>query len=73
MPLTKNYYCGQSTTQIIYRTIGQYLDEITARYPDSEALVVKHQNVRWTYLELHKKIERLATGLLRTRCDRSIP
>ena len=64
MPLTQSYYCGASEKQIIYRTIGDYLDEICERFPDNEALVVRHQGVRWTYSEFHREIERLATGLL---------
>jgi fatty-acyl-CoA synthase len=62
--LTQSYYCGASDAQIIYRTIGDYLDEISERFPGNEALVVRHQNIRWTYREFHREIERLATGLL---------
>jgi fatty-acyl-CoA synthase len=62
--LTQSYYCGASDAQIINRTIGDYLDDISERFPDNEALVVRHQNVRWTYREFHREIERLATGLL---------
>jgi fatty-acyl-CoA synthase len=64
MPLTQSYYCGESSTQIIYRTIGAYMDDIVARYPDNEALVVRHQNVRWTYRQFREEVDRLATGLL---------
>ena len=62
--LTQSYYCGESKTQIIYRTIGAWLDEICDRYPDNEALVVRHQDLRWTYKELHSRVEALAAGLL---------
>ena len=62
--LNQSYYCGASDRQIIYRTIGAWLDDICAQYPDNEALVVRHQDVRWTYRELHKKVEQLASGLL---------
>jgi fatty-acyl-CoA synthase len=63
-PLTQSYYCGESSTQIIYQTIGDYLDNIAERYPDNEALVVRHQDIRWTYREFRERIDRLATGLL---------
>ncbi len=63
-PLTQSYYSGASSTQIIYQTIGDYLDHICERFPDNEALVVRHQNVRWTYTEFKREIDRLATGLL---------
>ena len=58
-PLTQSYYSGASSTQIIYQTIGDYLDSICERFPDNEALVVRHQNVRWTYTELKREIDRL--------------
>ena len=64
IPLTQSYYSGASNTQIIYQTIGDYLDHICARFPDNEALVVPHQNVRWTYARFKREIDRLATGLL---------
>ena len=62
--LTHSYFSGPSETGIIRRTIGDYLDDICQRYPDNEALVVRHQGVRWTYSELKREIDRLATGLL---------
>ena len=64
MALTQSYYCGESSTQIIYRTIGEYMDDIVAKYPDNEALVVRHQNIRWTYSQFREEVDRLATGLL---------
>ncbi len=62
--LRQSYYCGASDTQIIYETIGNYLDEICERFPEEEALVVRHQGIRWTYGELQGEVDRLATGLL---------
>jgi len=63
-PLTQSYYSGAAGAPIIYQTIGDYLDSICERFPDNEALVVRHQNVRWTYAEFKREIDRLATGLL---------
>ena len=62
--LTQSYYSGASGTQILYQTIGSYLEQIAGRYPDNEALVVRHQDIRWTYRELLEQVDRLATGLL---------
>jgi len=62
--LTKSYSCGASSDPIIYETIGNYLDHVASRYPDTEALVVCHQNVRWTYSEFNEKVDELAAGLL---------
>ena len=34
------------------------------RFPDNEALVVRHQNVRWRYGTLTEKVDAFAAGLL---------
>ena len=62
--LQQSYFCGASQTQIIYQTIGNYFDEIVARYPQEEALVVRHQGIRWNWTEFQRQVDRLATGLL---------
>jgi fatty-acyl-CoA synthase len=62
--LTQSYYSGPSSAQIIYQTIGNTLDQVAGQYPDNEALVVRHQGIRWTYRELREQVNRLATGLL---------
>jgi len=62
--LTKSYSCGASTRPIIYETIGNHFDEVAAQFPDTEALVVCHQGVRWTYAEFRERIDALAAGLL---------
>ena len=62
--LSQSYYCGESSSQIIYETIGDCLDRVADLYPDNEALVVCHQDIRWTYSEFREQIDRLATGLL---------
>lgn len=63
--LTQSYHCGSANSPIIYETIGNYLDHIVAQYPDNEALVVRHQNIRWSYAEYNQQINSLAAGLLR--------
>ena len=44
-PLTHSYFCGASTTQIIYKTIGRYFDEMVQDHPDNPALLVRHQGI----------------------------
>ena len=61
---TLSYVHGASDLPLIGRTIGGYLDEITALYPTGDALVSRHQGVRLTYSELHAQVERAALGLL---------
>ena len=63
-PLTHSYFCGASTTQIIYKTIGGYFDEMVQDHPDNPALIVRHQGVSWTYRELQARVDQLASGLL---------
>ena len=39
-------------------------DEIVAQYPDQEALVVRHQGLRYTYRQLQGEVDRCARGLM---------
>ncbi|MEG1055392.1 MAG: hypothetical protein RSF79_25505 [Janthinobacterium sp.] len=59
-----SYVHGAHETPLIGETIGAYLDGIAARYGQHDALIVAHQNVRWTYLEFQQRVHRLAAGLL---------
>ena len=68
--LAKSYYCGASTTQIIYETIGGYFDRVANEYPDNPALVLRHQNVDWTYSELQRRVDQLAAGLISLGIER---
>ena len=45
-------------------TIGVHLDKTVARDPDHPALIMPHQNIRWTYGEFQHEVNRFATGLL---------
>ena len=40
------------------------LDRIAAAAPDSPALVVRHQGIRWTYEQLRRRADDLAAGLI---------
>jgi fatty-acyl-CoA synthase len=62
--LKQSYYCGPADSQLLYETIGNYFDSICEQFPDKEALVVCHQDVRWTYREFQRQVDSLATGLL---------
>ena len=68
-----SYTNGVSTTPQLGSTIGDKFDEIAHRFADNDALIVRHQNIRWTYSELAKKVEQAAKALLAigvTRGDR---
>jgi len=64
LKLEKSYMCGAASEPLIYDTIGNQFDLAAERFPDNEALVVAHQNIRWTYRQYQQEVDRLAIGLL---------
>ena len=62
--LTQSYMTGEGSGQLLYETIGSCFDRVVAQNPDTLALVVRHQDVHWTYREFSKQVDRLATGLI---------
>jgi fatty-acyl-CoA synthase len=65
-----SYVSGASATPLIGETIGRYFDAVCAANPDRLALVVRHQDVRWTYADLKAQVDALAVGLLRLELGR---
>jgi len=59
-----SYVHGGSTEPLKFETIGQALEKAVSRWGDHEALVSRHQNIRWTYAELDAAVNDLACGLL---------
>jgi fatty-acyl-CoA synthase len=59
-----SYVSGTSSIPLIGETIGAHFDRAAARWSDLEALVVRHQNIRWTYGELKQRVDALAAGLI---------
>lgn len=55
---------GTNNTELLSQTIGEAFDSAVDQFPDHTALIVRHQNVRLTYRDYRKEVERLATGLL---------
>lgn len=60
-----SYVHGASAVPLLGETIGSHFDQAAERFAEREALVVRHQGVRWTYRELHTRVNKLAAGLLR--------
>jgi fatty-acyl-CoA synthase len=58
-----SYSSGTGMTPLLGETIGANLDRAVAQYGDREALVVRHQGVRWTYAELGERVKRAARSL----------
>jgi fatty-acyl-CoA synthase len=62
--LTQSYVHGVSMTPLIGETIGVHFDKMAARFADRDALIVRAQNLRFTYRELKEKVDAFAAGLL---------
>ncbi len=59
-----SYVCGVGNEPLLYQTVGAALEQAAARWGEREALVVRHQNIRWTYRELDEAADRLAAGFV---------
>ncbi len=55
---------GPTDVPLLRETIGTNLERTSSRFPDRDALVVPHQDVRLTYAELNRAVDELARGLL---------
>jgi fatty-acyl-CoA synthase len=62
--MTASFVHGLDTEPLRYETIGRALDAAADTWGSSDALIVRHQGVRWTYAELKHRVDRLAAGLL---------
>jgi len=62
--LTQSYVHGTSDLALLGKTISQQFDETAARHGERDALIVCHQDVRWTYAEMKREVDALAAGLL---------
>ena len=59
-----SYVHGASDTPFIGDTIGVYFDRVAERFAGRDALIVRHQQIRWTYGELKERVDAFAAGLL---------
>ncbi len=60
-----SYVHGCSNHPLSGETIGIYFDQVVAKFPDREALVCRHQQIRWTWRELAARVDTLAVALMR--------
>ena len=67
---TLSYVSGASTMPLIGATIGALFDRTAAAAPLGEALVVRHQGIRWTWQDLRERVDRVACGLIRLGLNR---
>ncbi|PFH09564.1 fatty-acyl-CoA synthase [Collimonas sp. PA-H2] len=56
---------GRQDTPLIEQTIGAFFDGMAARVPDNDALVSRHQNIRFSYRQLQHEARRLASAMLK--------
>jgi fatty-acyl-CoA synthase len=59
-----SYTCGPQTKPLLPMTIGAAFDRAVERFSNREALVVRHQNLRYTWAQLAEEVDRCARGLL---------
>jgi len=62
--LEQSYVHGASSVGLLGQTIGANFDSAVEKWRDREALVVRHQNIRWTYGDLQREVDAFAAGLL---------
>jgi len=62
--LRASYVHGASQEPLKGLTVGECLDAAALHHADHEALVVPHQNVRWTYSELKDRVNAWAAGFV---------
>ncbi len=63
--LQTSYSRGATDLPLIELTIGAFFDEMVEKFPGKDAVVSCHQNIRYTYRELQREVNQMASGLLR--------
>ena len=61
---TECYVHGASEVPLIGETIGRHFDRAAGRWGNRDGLIVRHQNIKWSYSELKARVDDLAAGLL---------
>ena len=64
MKSSTSFVCGTSDHPLIYQTIGDALDHAVEQWGENEAIVVRHQGIRWSYRQLGEAVDAFAAGLL---------
>jgi fatty-acyl-CoA synthase len=65
-----SYTCGTSAVPLLGMTLGEMVDHIATKYPDNEAVVSVHENIRWTYREFLERVNTVARGLMGLGVDK---
>ncbi|WP_097461284.1 AMP-binding protein [Mangrovitalea sediminis] len=64
MSTLSSYVCGVGSTPLLGLTIGDLFDRTVANHPENDALISRHQGLRYTYRELQAAVNECARGLL---------
>lgn len=56
-------YSRGPSIPVLEKTIGRVLDDTAAQFPDSDALISRHQGIRLTWRQLQDEVARTARGL----------
>ena len=67
---SESYVHGASEVPFIGDTIGVHFDRMAERFGERDALIVRHQRVRWTYRELKEQVDAFAAGLVALGLER---
>src|SRR3954465_7685065 len=59
-----SYVHAAAGTPLVGETIGNAFDRTAARHGARDALIVRQQDIRWTYRPLAERVDALAAGLL---------
>ena len=62
--MTASYVHGSSTTSLLGETIGTCFERICERFADSEALISRHQDLRYTFGQLKLEVDKAARGMI---------
>ncbi|MDE0794636.1 MAG: AMP-binding protein [Alphaproteobacteria bacterium] len=62
--LTQSYASGTSDVPLIGATIGVQFDAAVARWGERDALIVRQQDIRWSWVDLKERVDAFAAGLM---------
>ena len=60
-----SYVSGHSEIPLLGETLPERLAKTVATWPDREALISRHQGIRWTWRQLGDRVDAFARGLVK--------
>jgi fatty-acyl-CoA synthase len=59
-----SYVSGASDKPLLYRTVGDVLAVAAAAFPERDGIIVRHQEVRWSFAEFDRRVDAVARGFM---------